>query len=232
MSAPRSVELTARELGALLKPVFPLVGTDDYLPVLTAIHLSVRDGYLIAQATDRFRLGMCRHKLEDQGTPELEALVLARDLKRVLQLFKPTRNVDPVLRFKVRAESGTLEVTNLAAFDGLLEAVVTFPTLDASFPDVRKLLVDVMQLETSGEVRAFNPRFLAAFAAAQRSAGDVLVLRQATPGKPLVVTCGEHFVGALMPVRTRGAEVDNATTEHQEALVSWRELILPKAVSA
>lgn len=227
-----SVTLRARELRDLLTPVLPLAGKDGMLPALTTVNLTVNDGYLTAEATDRFRAGVCRHVLgepseHDDDRENFKAAVYVSDLRRVLSLFKPTRTADPELRLTVRGL--LLEVTNTGAFDGLVDATLVFAVHDGEFPNVRKLFVEAMQLDPSPEPRAFNPAFLAGFAAAARN-GYPLVLRQGDPNKPLIVTCGDHFVGALMPVRTHDG--DGHAGESQKALVSWRELLMPKAVSA
>lgn len=61
-------------------------GTDDTLPVLTAIELAVRDGMLWAGATDRYRLMLSRVRTANAGRPAV--LLPARTIRLWTQLTK------------------------------------------------------------------------------------------------------------------------------------------------
>lgn len=104
--------LTAAELRRLFDPVFPFASTNDMLPVLTGVHLTAKDGYLVASATDRFRVGFSRVRPElvwdkaekravhesvsDNHRPikvpgDVDLLIPAGSLQRALRLFKNPR---------------------------------------------------------------------------------------------------------------------------------------------
>lgn len=202
---------TGRDLRALLAPVLPFVGPADF-PALQSIHVTVTDTQLVAAATDRFRIGVVRRPLalpDAEETPAVttgDFLIGARDAKRVLDLFKATRYDNPTIRVTVEdldSESGsTVTVENISGFDGIDTMRIRF-TGNVSVPSwptgIYKIVAEACaRRETDDIPIGLNADLLADFKHAVEH-GEALTLHRGLHSKPVGVTCGEHFAGAIMP---------------------------------
>lgn len=77
-------DISTKALAQLVKPVIPLAGKDEMLPLLRAIHFQASGKYLTAAATDRFRVGVCRVELET--APPVDLGVWALGLRWIRDL--------------------------------------------------------------------------------------------------------------------------------------------------
>lgn len=225
-----TLNLTAGQLRDVLTPVLPLAGKDDMLPVLTCVHLRTEGQTLIASATDRFRLGICREELVHAPEEPFEALVRVKDLKRILTLFKVTRFDNPALRLTVKGE--TLRVASTEGFGGMAAAELTFTLMGGEYPKVNQLITAAIE-DTEPRVEAFgvNAAMLADFKHAVRY-GDALMVRPGSgPRKGILVLCGDHFVGLIMPRALLSHRADEAPPAAWPlpAGTSWTALFAEKA---
>lgn len=215
------IEITARDLRALLVPVIPHAGDVRGFPQLHAIRLSVQGEHLLATATDRYSLAICRHKVDGPAEP-FEAVVPLPAVKQILSVFRVTKAANPRLRISV--EDGVLTVT---AIDGLVDfagATLKYQLILQEFPKVEPVIVEALAASPEPiDAAGFNAEYLARFRAAT-SRNEPLVCRQSTPSKPMLVTAGDHFIAAIMPVRLderKGSEYSAA------AAASWEALLKP-----
>lgn len=206
MSATTSLTIDARVLRDLLTPVMPLAGKDDMLPVLTCVLIQTEGNSVMASATDRFRLGMCRADLPDDAEQgPFTALVRVTDLKRILSLFKVGRYDSPMLEFTLSAN--VLHVASAGSFDGMVGGSLTFHTMDGEFPKLSQIILDALTVEGES-VRDFgvNAGFFADFKSAVRDGHPLEVRPGVEAGKPIAVLCGDHFAGVIMPRRLISSE--------------------------
>ena len=233
MSNLPTITLKGSELRDLVTPVLSMTAAAD-LPVLATVLLETHGDQLLATATDRFRLGISRltstlKDEEDQPvkqSADFRALVPIGDLKRLLTLFKPKRYDDPTLTLRVIAGlTGAmwLEVEQAGAFDGLAAVSLRFALVDGDYPKIRKILADAIKYDGEPATSLpVNGAFLAAFKDVVRL-GYSVTLRPTAPTKPIVVTCGEHFVGALMPRRSDEIDHTNEWTQILDGLAETPE---------
>jgi hypothetical protein len=191
------VTLSLVELRDLIAPVLPHCDYGHTLPVLGCVEFRTHGEWLIATASDRYTIGVCRHKVPE-GT-SFNCLVQAPELKAMLAMFKPSRGADHAVRMTI--DGAFLRVQGVSAM--FAEATVSYNLYQGEYPRVGQILE---QLPQGGEFKptALDPQKLAKFGAAARLRQPV-VLSGHSPEKPIFVRAGEHFVGAIMPVR--GAEV-------------------------
>lgn len=190
--------LTAGQFRKLVTPVLTCVGADDMLPILTAIKIETRGRWLIASATDRFKLAIKRVEHPDGEWPEFTALVPARSVQTILKQFRPLRgHLDPELTLSARQDR--LTVTVGGGFDGIAAASMTYFLIEGEFPDVGEIVSKTLaQDQAAMDNSGYGWKHFAAFAAADEGAG--LRIRTYGDAKAMLVL-GPDFVGMVMPRR-------------------------------
>jgi hypothetical protein len=197
-----TLTIKARDFAALVAPVKPHAGRDDMFPVLNAIRFEVRNGYLLAMATDRFRLAI--HRTETEAV-SFTATVRVREVENLLRIFKPQRGQDPELVMSVHETEGKqflrVEQTGAFGFD-FIDASMSFPLEVGEFPNIAKLIGETLAEEPSEGGREFglNAVFLADWRHTAKQ-GRALVIRSHSPLRPVVFAAGDDFIGLQMPMR-------------------------------
>lgn len=194
-----SVELPAKEVLAAIRATALAAGSDDSLPVLTAIKLTLLERGLIMVATDRYRLVETKHGLgAELGT----ALVRAKDLAAFAKSLKiPTGYLGQGATVSLAIDGDTVTVSGLGSSR-------TFRVIDGTFPPHAHLL----EREVGGVERiGFSPVYLADGADACRimAGGDKSVPCRLTfsgANKPVIMEPhnpleGWAFRYLLMPMR-------------------------------
>lgn len=258
MSAPARPELRldTNQLHRLLAPVFPFVGTDDHLPVLTCVHLEVVGEYVYATATDRFKAAIHRTKAFPLDTPEkdrdetleraqgFEVLAQVDDLRAVLACFPRTRHVAPILelvhvdnRSSAHAEHGGLLVAGGPTDPGYgrrltLEAA----HMGGTFPKVRSLFVPMLEAAgTPGETEqtTVNPAYLnQVITAAAVAAGHNVPVTVRHTAKMTHVYGGPDFLALLMQRRRMDGAPPGAAPFDRAELDTWAGFLGTKAITA
>lgn len=222
MTDPKTLTITVRNLKALVDPVLPCAGGDDMLPVLTCLQIRSYGGWLVASATDRFRLGV--HRQRGEWPADWAALVPVRTLRGIFSTFKAGRGSDPELALTIVDDHNLkVELTGGLAGDLFTEASITYPLISGEFPDLGKIISAAIDAEPEAGDRKFNWKYLSAFAAADHL-GSGLVMHGGNPSMPMLVTDGADFVGILMPRRVEPAEA--------LSLSSWTDILTPSTSPA
>jgi len=204
--------LPAKGLINILSSVLPLAATDPATRVvnrpLYAVHLRRDGNYLVATATDRYVLGMCReYRLpENDGVPDdFEVLLdgkevkdLVTDLKRAV---KAHRGGIPTVEVELGQDAtGHLTLT----FPALGRAVTDLEP-EVKLPDMRGFLQHALARKVASDLASWglNPSFMKRFETAAKVSGVLAVRmehRVGDPG-PILVTAGADFLGCIMPTR-------------------------------
>lgn len=230
MSDSNSLTISVRNLKALVEPVTPCAGADDMLPVLNCVQIKTNGEWLVASATDRFRLAA--HRQRGEWPAGWQALIPVRTLRGIFATFKAGRGSDPELTLTI-VDDHNLKVEMTGGLnDGLFsEASITYPLLSGEFPNLGQILSKAIAAESVAGDRRFNWKFLSGFSAADPH-GQGLIMHGGDPSAPMLVTDGEDFVGILMPRRLVASE-DGATSLD---LSSWTDIlgdpVAPKAPAA
>lgn len=185
---------------------------DVTFPVLSAVHVVVKDGVVTFESTDRYRIG--RFEIEARDGFD----VANGDV--VLPLSHVKTFITTLKAWAKAVARGAADVpVSFEALDGHMVKFSTpsgevsaMPTIEQNFPGVARLFPDAMPVDDVTPTRGFNPAYLADFTKVKnfrKSMKDVPIKLHFQPnGKPVLVTfpCFEDvssgkFVGALMPVR-------------------------------
>lgn len=232
--------MTARAFRDLVRPVLPHAASGAELPILNAVHLYTRAGHVIAEATDRYTLGISR--AETTSPDGFDVVLSLSAVHRILTMFKPSRKVNATLTFTTSptpsagAAYGCEIVTVTGdAVPGMAGATLRFDHAGHHFPAVRKVVAavidgdpqlagpgpDLGQDATGPDVDGYTAAYLARFAAATRKCEPMVCHR--TRSGVLIVTVGADFLGAIMAARL--------TADAPQAARSWAA-VLPKHTSA
>lgn len=197
-----SITMPVAELDRLLTPVLPMAAVDDSLPVLHATLIEVRNGDVLAWATDRFKAGLSRVPGEFASVKgDFRALLDIDDAAHMLKLFKPARRpAAQAAQVRLTLDGSMLYAEPAGGLFGFSDLRVGYRLLDGTYPDVRSLLVDRLR-ETGTPISGItvNADFLARFKAAERHDAACSVDLPTKPRGTLLVRVGDRFVGVLMP---------------------------------
>ncbi|MFD8562136.1 hypothetical protein ACFV1N_33045 [Streptosporangium canum] len=203
-----TLSMTGRELRQFLGAVLPHASTDPAFPPLTAVTFDAEGACLYALATDRYTLGIARHRMVEGVSAPFTLTVAAATVQAITRQIKPRAN----LRLTLTGEGLTIDQ---------LDPQVTY-RLPASnerpvLPNWRtwfaeRLAEKPAAVITSAHGLALNPAYLARFRSACR---DRLPLEMRPAGRHVAITCGEHFLGLIGPMdlsKTRAASGDPLAT--------------------
>ncbi|MFF1702389.1 hypothetical protein [Streptomyces sp. NPDC058252] len=200
----------------LLQQVSDHMSTDKTLPTLSGIYFEARGVFLYAVATDRYTIAVVRRRLEIRAARPWAVLVGAQELKSLRAFARFNRRTPltvahrPGPALAVRAGGQSLEVPG---FDGEL------PALWAR-GQWRETLAHLHSAPNLRQELTLNPSLLARWGrsgGADRNAP--LTVWTGGPLKPLVITCGDDFVGLQMPIR-----VTSDAPQRADIVAGWRDL--------
>ncbi|WP_031166269.1 hypothetical protein [Streptosporangium roseum] len=199
-----ALSMTGRELRQLLGAVLQHAGTDPAFPSLTVVTFDAEGAWLYVLATDRYTLGVARHRMTEGASAPFTLTVAAATVQAIVRQIKPCAAV----RLTLTGEGLTIDQ---------LDPQVTY-RLPASgerpvLPNWRvwfaeRLAEKPAAVLTSAHGIALNPAYLARFRSACR---DGLPLEMRPAGRHVAITCGEHFLGLIGPMdlsKTRAASPD------------------------
>jgi len=183
------------DLAGALRAAVAFVSKDDMLPVLQHVHITMRHGEFVAEATDRFKCARDTAKLEDTTEGETADFLLSvANVKRIATWANGEKTPVPV----------SVEGDRIAiGWHG--ETVAVFGR-DMEFPKLDRLLDH--EAGNGVERVSIDPRHLEPFKLAnlarkseRRRKEAVRFVFGATPDKPIRVTYSDHFEGLIMPMR-------------------------------
>jgi len=187
--------ITYRDLADLVLPVLPHTDDSGSLPVLSYVKFETLGGYLTALATDRYTIACSRMKVDDDV--HFNVLIPRHELKAILAMFKPRRGVVDQLTLAA-TDACTLQVEGPGSL--FSNAIIEYRLGDGEFPKITNIFSRIgTDITTDGHV-ALNPHLLAKFQLAARL-NDAIQVHVGTPSRPVFITSGDHFMGAIMPVR-------------------------------
>ncbi|MFI6516969.1 hypothetical protein ACIBF1_15550 [Spirillospora sp. NPDC050679] len=210
-SADKLVErpLTGRALRELFVPVLPHLPTGPYPDhILNHIAVEVRDGALYLMATDRYTLSVHRRPLE-QPVADFSLTLPAAAVRTLLRTIAARHQV------AIELTPGGLNL--LHHYDR--HATPTEHVIRASGAVIvgwRSLLAPYMDQAPDAPTTLLDPHLLARFAAAPGTTGKRLDVRSYYD--VTVITCGDHFFGAIKPCRSDDRHRDEIEADR----TAWR----------
>lgn len=211
-------EISTKALAQLVKPIVPLAGKDDMLPLLRCVRFQASGKYLTAATTDRFRVGIARVELDTPPPANLDIKIGLDELKQLLAVFKSDARIERTVTITV-VDENKIKVEQAFGF-GFVDASMGFPLVQGDYPRLTHLFKRENLSEPVTSV-GLNGAYLADFRHAARE-GEPLIVRSGNERKPLIITAGEHFIGALMPVRAGIEDGSDA------AMDSWADVLAEK----
>jgi Bacterial regulatory proteins, gntR family len=221
--AMTSISVPAGRLRDMLTVVLPHAGTDDDLPVLTAVRFEARSGTLFLVATDRYTMGAARCEIPGAAAAppgDADCSLHAENARLILSMLKHVTGV-AALAF------GDGRLT-LDTGDG---NTAGWPAAGGKFPDWRRTLAGMLPANTSPADASLglNPLHLAKFAiplgteSVEYTDGPViLTARLRDGGKPVLLAArGDWFIGAAMPVRS----ADPAEPQRSDPWEQWTAIL-------
>ena len=206
------ITIPTSEFCGLLADVLPFACPDPEVPRINCVRVEWDGHQLHALSTDQFRIGWSRWEpgdLDEGGARQDDLFtswgsaddpwsccVQLDDAKELVSVFKlpPKEGVGVALTLDFHIDRGRLYVQR-SRDTGYSAITVAVDPAIVEFPDVRKILAGKDALTPTVEV-AYTAKYLADFAKV-RPRGP-LELRFAE--RMTLVTIGERFVGAVVPV--------------------------------
>ncbi len=174
---------------------------------------------LTVTATNRYSAGMAIASIEDNHDGELSAFDLSpTDVKEILALFRGRKpgeeDVGDTVRLEVDFEHFTITDTG-GLFEGK-QLVLPRQPQGSTFPDLPMVVSRLLGKRRSKVSRlAANGPLLASFAIAARVYARPLIVEPTGEASSVVISCGESFLGLLMPMRIE--------PDYAAQLDDWRE---------
>jgi DNA polymerase III sliding clamp (beta) subunit (PCNA family) len=189
-SVSDTVEVKSKALLELLEGAGSNAGKDKSLPTLNAVLIEGAGGYLMATATDRYRL--IEGKIEVESGELTRSLVSLADIKRISALVKENK-------------SGLVTLNRIGDLltVSVLEGSLTVTLLDGSFPPTADLLNAVESEPIPVGSMAFNPALFADYSKIVGK-GQAVKIYFGGEGKPMRMRLTGEAVewrALLMPMR-------------------------------
>lgn len=213
-----TVTLGTVDLRQALLSVAPHADQDADFPPLHRVRVDVAAVNATVTATNRYTAGHALVSVEDDdGTGELWHVDLSpTDVKEILTVFKTKGDNEPDDKLRLDVDDKHTRITDAAGmFDGKSLSLPRYPD-ETNFPDVPKLIAAALGSPPHGSARLVaDGAKVALFNAAAKAYDAPLVIEPTGENSVLVISCGESFLGLLMPMRQ-----DEETDARQGA---WRE---------
>lgn len=186
-----TVGLSANALLELLEGASTHAGRDKTLPTLNAVQIeSAGEGYLMARATDRYRL--IEGKIETEYGQLSPSLIRLDDVKRVISMAKEGKGGRVTLN-----RIGDLLTVSACGNS------ITLTLCDGTFPPTAYLFDKCeSEREDIGEIN-FNPAFFADYAKIAGK-GNAVRVEFTAKGKPIIIhlpVAAVEWRALLMPMR-------------------------------
>lgn len=237
-----SFTVGTKDFRRALQAVLPHVSRDDTLPMLNRARCFVDEQNVTVAGTDRYTAGMALASVWDIDTesPVLGCIDLSpNDVAKILAVFKAGKDKDDddapafQLRIEVRAGRDDALLLRITDVSGLVEGehleIPSTPPVD-NFPQLRELFAQYLSEPTSIlDTFSVSATLIARLTAAAKTYEEPLWLSRAgsRDTSPIVVRCGESFLGLVMGLRWPGDE----KAKHDGCLRAWaRRLPPPRGV--
>jgi hypothetical protein len=197
------VTLGTNDLRLALKSVVQHVALDPDLQEIHRVRLEVGPVNVTVSATNRYTIGQAIVSVDEHGDGDLSAFDLSpADVKDVLAMFPAPKKDEPDGSVEIEVNSKHAIFTDVSGLFAGKQLKLPRCPMTQKFPDVDELIrKSLLRGSKSAERLITNPNLVKLFLTAATVYGAPLVLDPAGTDGAMLVTCGESFVGLLMPVR-------------------------------
>lgn len=217
------------DLRRALRAVAPHADPDPDFPMLHRIRLEAGAENLSVSATNRYTVGHAIVSIWDHGQGELGHVDLSPlDVKQILVLFKGKAGSDdtPDDTLKLAVDDTHLVITDVSGlFAGKSLKLPRYPD-EENFPDIQHLIATKLAAGKKATERLLTSgSMLGLFMKAASAYAEPLVLDPAGEAGALLITCGESFVGLLMPIKPDEDELAKINRWHFDWLNRFADRI-------
>jgi len=213
------------DLRQALMAVIPHAADAKLSSALAVVHFTATDGMLHITASNTVTLGHAVASVWDSegltGEVNEDAFNLPTDVaKELLQIFKangkqPEDEIGDTLRITVKPDSIVfLDVSGL--FPGKEFKIPQEGDHDYPIAFGRLLIQAALSERVMPERLVAAGRLVRLFATASAAYGEPLVIEPTEDARRILISCGESFIGLLMPIRSE----DGSTVANE--LEEWR----------
>ncbi|MDN4645378.1 hypothetical protein [Arthrobacter sp. PsM3] len=211
------------DLRQALMSVIPHAADAKLSSALAVVHFTATDGMLHVTASNTVTLGHAVASVWDAegltGEVNDDAFNLPTDVaKELLQIFKangnqPEDEIGDTLRITLKHDSITfLDVSGL--FPGKEFKIPHEDDNDYPISFGRLLIQAALSERVMPERLVAAGRLVRLFAAASAAYGSPLVIEPTEDARRILISCGESFLGLLMPIRSEeGSTIANELNE-------------------
>lgn len=208
------------DLRAALRSVVVHAGNDKEVPVLQRVRVTVQRDNLLVAATNRYTVGVAvvsawNNAYDDDGV--ILDLMLPQ-VRELLAMFRAGGKTDDEAGdddLRLRLTDRYLIATDVAGlFPG---KEVTWPrsAVEETFPDLLAMTERLLLMAGAGRAKAVhtNGQLLALFKTAATIYKEPVVIEHTKDqGGALVLSVGESFIGALMPIKPSDEQLSEQRT--------------------
>lgn len=203
-----SITVGTEDFRLALRAVAPHADPDPDFAQLHRVRLSVGPENLMVSATNRYTIGHAIVSIWDNASGVVGADIdlSPSDVKELLALFRATSKGQsdgmPADTLLIEADDRHTTVTDVSGlFPGKSLRLPKYP-IEENFPRVENLIRQALTREAQSTERLItNGRLLGLFGKAAAAYGEQLVMDPSGGSSAILITCGESFVGMLMPVK-------------------------------
>lgn len=224
------------DLRLALRAVAPHADPEADFPALHRVRLDLGGENLTVSATNRYTIGHALVSVWGNDDGEVAAFDLSpTNIKEILVLFHGKAGdgdqPDNTVRLEVTDEHVTItDVSGL--FEGKALQLPRYP-MEENFPNVANLIRDkITSGAQSAERLITSGQLLGLFMKAATAYGESLVIDPTGETGAMLITCGESFVGLLMPQRADEDVTAKINGWHADWIERLEELPVTTEVSA
>jgi hypothetical protein len=201
-----SITVGTEDFRLALRSVGPHADPDPDFPQLHRIRMSVGPENLGVSATNRYTVGHAIVSIWGNDDGDMTDFDLSpSDVKEILTLFRCTKGTGeemPDSTLLIEVDDRHTTVTDMSGlFPGKSLRLPKYP-VEENFPSIENLIKATLNRQAKAAERLITSgRFLGLFAKAAAAYGEQLVMDPSGGNAAILITCGESFVGMLMPVR-------------------------------
>lgn len=213
------------DLRQALRAVTPHIDPSPDFPQLHRVRLDIGPENLTVSATNRYTLGYAIVSIWDRDGEVGVCDLSPTDVKEILTLFhgkSGTGDDGPSNSVLIDIDDKHITITDVSGlFPGKSLKLPRYPMED-NFPNVGRMIQNKLTAEPEAAERLItNGKMLGLFMKAAAAYAEPLVIDPAGQTGAMLVTCGESFVGMLMPIRPDDETIVKINGWHAD----WRERI-------
>lgn len=213
------------DLRNALRSVVVHAGPDKEMPALQRVRLSIQRGNIILSATNRYTVGVGLVSIWDNTYDDNGVIVdlTLTTVGEILAMFKAGGGQDEDRGdddLRIRITDRHLIITDMAGLFAGKEVIWPRTATEDSFPDLIAVTGQMLAQAGTGHATTLytNGKLLGLFKTAAAIYRQPVVIEPTRDdGGALVISVGESFIGALMPIKP----TDEHVTEQEAWRLSW-----------